>query len=286
MPDRGPAPLKFARPDAPCGEGRACPLCDSPRTAFFHAWSDFQVRRCADCGFAYIDPEAWTDPYTQADYYTPAAFDDIRPGQPHLRRRVADLRRYVPRGRTLDVGCGRGEVSLLLAEAGFAAEGIDESPCAIEHLQARFPHIQWHCGSVLERVDELGTFDAVTLYHVLEHLRRPREAVARLRRLLRPGGLLVVEVPNAGGLKARLKGPRWHYYRRHHLSYFRAEHLVRLAELAGLAVVEMKGFYHSSFPQQVWWKDWIKGALAGVGFQDVVTLFARNPGGHGPAPLV
>ena len=60
-----------------------------------------------------------------------------------------------PRGRVLDIGCGKGEFAILMQEAGFDVEAIDESQLAIGALGRLRPEVKWHCGNVLEHIDEL-----------------------------------------------------------------------------------------------------------------------------------
>jgi hypothetical protein len=87
----------------------------------------------------------------------------------------------------------------------------------------------------------------------------------------------VIEVPNAGGLHARLLGRRWHYYNVDHVGYYRLEHLKKLAGDLGLALLDARGYNHFSYPQGNAFKDAVKGALAGVGFEDVVSVFLQAP---------
>ena len=120
-------------------------------------------------------------------------------------------------------------------------------------------------------------YDVIVSNHVLEHIPNPRAALATVKALANPGALVVVEVPNAGGWEARLKGRRWHYYKVDHVNYFRPPHLKRLAQQCGLEVVGLKGYQHFSYPQDVLWKDAVKGLLGWLGFQDVISVFLRVP---------
>ena len=195
---------------------------------------------------------------------------------PHVLRRVRDILRFnQPSGRALDVGCGKGEVACALAQTGFESTGLDMKARVIKYLQQHQPAIRWMAATT-DELEGLGEqFDVITLYHVLEHVSKPVECLSNIKRLLRPGGLLVVEVPNVGGWKERLKGHRWDYYKVDHVNYFRPSDLVRTADQAGLKVVGMRGYYHFSHPQDVLWKDLLKGALAAIGFKDVMSVFLR-----------
>ena len=106
-------------------------------------------------------------------------------------------------GRLLDVGSGRGDVLVAAREAGWEATGIDLSPSFADFAERR-------SGAEVRRVaiDRCGfpdgSFDAVILAAVLEHLYDPDATVREIARVLRPGGAFFVDVPNEAGLYFRL----------------------------------------------------------------------------------
>ena len=106
-------------------------------------------------------------------------------------------------GRVLDLGCGRGELLLMLREAGVEAVGIEGDPAVVEATRRR--GLEVIEGDVLEALrgqpDE--SRDAVTAIHLFEHLEPTHLAVviAEVRRVLSPGGLFIVECPNPTSLR-------------------------------------------------------------------------------------
>ncbi len=122
---------------------------------------------------------------------------------------------------------------------------------------------------------KLGDFDVVSLYHVLEHLPNPLEAMRIIIKSVRPGGIVVIEVPNVRGLTARLKGSHWHYYLNHHVNYFGPSDLVRMSAVINCQVLEVRGDYDFTYPIGLKWKVAIKSVLRSIGFRDVVTLVMR-----------
>jgi SAM-dependent methyltransferase len=127
------------------------------------------------------------------------------------RHRLAMLRRSgaAPPGRLLDVGAGRGRFVAAAKAAGWDARGIEPSARGVDGARA--------LGIELERagiddadVDE-ASLDAAVLWHVLEHLDDPGGALARIATWLRPGGVLLVGVPNLASVQARIGGPRWYH---------------------------------------------------------------------------
>src|SRR5262249_57535140 len=110
-------------------------------------------------------------------------------------------------GRYLDVGCGSGGALGVARALGWRVAGIEMDDAAA--AKARRFTDELHVGDVLTAPFAPGRFDVVTAFHVLEHVPDPVAAARRMLDWLAPGGLLIVEVPNAGGLGARLFGGAW-----------------------------------------------------------------------------
>lgn len=134
----------------------------------------------------------------------PRLLDVFRGDEAEIAHR---LDRYLPELRVsepvLDLGCGRGELLLLLRETGVAASGVEGDPALAAAAGRR--GLEVRCGDVLEVVRTLpdGSRGAVTALHLMEHL-GPATLLALLAevwRVLRPGGLLVAECPNPGTLR-------------------------------------------------------------------------------------
>jgi O-antigen chain-terminating methyltransferase len=104
--------------------------------------------------------------------------------------------------RLVDVGPGRGEWLALLAEAGLPAVGVDDNLPMVEHLRGRGLDVVHADGTAHLESVEPGSLDAVTAFHVVEHLDLDAllALLAAARRALRPGGLLVAETPNPTNL--------------------------------------------------------------------------------------
>lgn len=254
----------------------SCPICASTAATPFARWPDFSVQDCRSCGFRFVDTSAPAYPEDAQRAHDEADIGPLRPWLPHIQRRVADVLRYKrPPGKVLDIGCGKGELTLALHEKGFVCTGIDLKARVIEQLQAQCPTVLWRRVLTADLAAMTERFDVLTMYHVLEHVSSPKEVLAGVKALANPGALIVIEVPNVGGWEARLKGRGWHYYKADHVGYFRRSDLQRLAADLDLTVLGIRGYQHFSYPQNVWWKDVIKGVLGRLGFQDVMSVFLR-----------
>jgi SAM-dependent methyltransferase len=137
--------------------------------------------------------------------------------------------RHARAGRLLDIACGVGYGTRLLADRGagrIEALGVDLSPEAIDYARARYGGERTRFLAADARTfDDPSRFDTIVSIETIEHLPRPADFVARLVRLLRPGGLLVASVPTTPSVDANP----------HHLHDFSARSFRRLLAPHGLA---------------------------------------------------
>jgi 2-polyprenyl-3-methyl-5-hydroxy-6-metoxy-1,4-benzoquinol methylase len=148
--------------------------------------------------------------------------------------RMRELR-DLPNGRLLDLGCGKGHFLSAARSAGWDAVGIDHSRAAAEAAK-RLYDIDIIVGDIADTALR-GPFDVVTMWHVLEHVPEPAAILERIRPILRPGGRLVVSVPNLESIQARAFGRHWfHLDRQHHVSHFTPTALQALLERCGYGV--------------------------------------------------
>lgn len=134
----------------------------------------------------------------------PLLVESFRGSEAEIRHR---LDRYLPllaeNAPVLDLGCGRGELLLMLREAGVEASGIEADPALV--AAARRRGLAVTAGDVLGDLSAMpdGTLGAATAIHLVEHLPLARlpGLLAQIRRLLRPGGVLVLELPDVHNLR-------------------------------------------------------------------------------------
>ena len=109
----------------------------------------------------------------------------------------------------LDIGCGSGTFLHLARQRGFDAHGMDVSEQAVAVARAQYD-LAVHCGDIGSDLWQARAFDFITMFHVLEHLPDPRQALDYAHGLLKPDGSLILQVPNAASLQARAFGARWY----------------------------------------------------------------------------
>jgi 2-polyprenyl-3-methyl-5-hydroxy-6-metoxy-1,4-benzoquinol methylase len=132
---------------------------------------------------------------------------------PGFRRSVDSKYRYLPRAfkggqrRVLDIGCGNGEWLLLAREAGWTAVGSDPDPVAQAGVAELGLEVRQGGAEAWE--DQPGSFDAISMSHVIEHVHDPVDTLRRAFEMLRPGGQLFIECPNVDALGHSIYGANW-----------------------------------------------------------------------------
>lgn len=140
--------------------------------------------------------------------------------------------------RVLDVGCGGGASLYHLLREGWQLCGLEPDRACVERLRGALG-IDVRQGVLRDRLFD-PPFDVVTMIHVLEHVPDPVADAAEVRRLLRPGGIFIVEVPSADSYGFALLRERWPGLDLpRHLNHFTAAALRRLLERSGFRVRAM-----------------------------------------------
>jgi SAM-dependent methyltransferase len=242
------------------GEGTpSCPACGAAGgpallhgpDRFVGGPGEFSVVRCSECALAFtwprLEPEDF-GVYYPDDYQAYQDTDERETASPRRRAgarldrlRLATIIRLGPYrplasltpGRLLDVGCGAGQLAGAFARRGWSVSGVEPSQAACRLAAAR--QIDIFCGVLDDAPWVDGSFDAIVFNHSLEHIPSPQDAVDRAARLLRPGGVLAIAVPNFGCWQRRLFGDRWFPLDLpRHQQHFEAGTLRTLTQRAGL----------------------------------------------------
>lgn len=200
-----------------------------------------RLATCAGCGVTY-QPAAPTAETLATWYDYMGRVDEPERPPPVLEHRIHRiLDRFEPYRRTgklLDVGCGRGAITLVAADRGWAVSATEISSSCVARLR-RLLGPRLHEGSLHDAPFEVGTFDVVLMVEVLEHLDEPASYLRRARELLRPGGLLFVTTPNFRGISGRLLDGRWRVIADEHLTYYDRTSLARFLKACGFVGVRV-----------------------------------------------
>lgn len=267
---RAPSPhsaRKAQSTNAPAERATAaipCAVCGATSTAplFRPAASPGPVVRCTQCSMVFVSPRLRTaslifdgeqfaedplrtsaNPNDLVGHWEAAHLVSALAHRDVLRRNhraaLDRIARYArPPGRLLDFGCGFGFFLDSARTAGWDVAGIDPLPGHGAYARGALG-LNVITDTLRPDSFEPRSFDVITALQVFEHLPDPRAELAALRRLLRPGGIIAIEVPNIEAPLVRLFGPRHRHFVADHLWFFSPGTLSRLLEDAGLSVLDV-----------------------------------------------
>ncbi len=191
----------------------------------------FRYSRCARCGVVFLNPRpeeaAFAVFYPNGRYFSLRKIDTTsastrmrrflyrlyfyaKNDRPFLREMLRPMNHFsrgtlvTPGARLLDIGCGSGQFLHEMKQFGVDARGVDP------HHRNEENDTTIYTGNLADAGFEAGSFDLVTMNHVLEHIADPHQILDEVRRLLKDDGLFIIAVPNNGSLVARLFGKNWY----------------------------------------------------------------------------
>jgi SAM-dependent methyltransferase len=208
------------------------------------------VVECAGCGLVRLEPvpEELGRFYPKNYWFKPGTSLAARLEEYYRRLLIRDHVAFVEAalrdagGPVLDVGCGGGLFLGMLQERGARVLGLDNSAEAARAAWAQ-NRVTVLLGDLLQMPLANGSCGVVTMFHVLEHLPDPAGFLRAAKELMRPGGRLVVQVPNLDCWQYRLLGRNWNGVDvPRHLTDFRARDLEKLLGHCGFRVRRRKFF--------------------------------------------
>lgn len=140
--------------------------------------------------------------------------------------------------KLLEIGCGSGDQLKFLQRLGWNVEGLDLDPVATEIATSR--GLRVYTGSLEKQYFSSQKFDVIVSSHVIEHVHDPVSLLRECRRILNPGGKLIIVTPNTTSLFHKWFGSNWlHLDSPRHLHLFNSASLRRAAEAADLSICKI-----------------------------------------------
>ena len=226
-----------------------CPRCGADDARFRYRLEVSSIVSCRACGQSYVDPrvssvdlerklQQWAEQDVVDDERLCSAFE---PGSlQYYARFLTWMTRYAsgPGRRLLDIGCSTGAFLTVAREAGWQVQGVEIGRASATYARDVLG-LDVRRGSLYEVDAPPSSFDGVAMIEVIEHLEHPRLALDRVRRLLKPDGVLLVTTPNFDSLYRRLFGSRWWVINceDEHIVLFNLTTLVGMLDDAGFDVL-------------------------------------------------
>jgi 2-polyprenyl-3-methyl-5-hydroxy-6-metoxy-1,4-benzoquinol methylase len=261
-----------------------CNICgshDYKRLHYFAEWNlarepvkDVSIVRCLSCGVRRRMPSLIDD--YEKEYHAPY----VEQGQaihPHQLSHFADLmtarlRQFNQAGvRFLDVGCSTGRALRLATTIGFDAVGVDYSKWAADY--SRQLGFETRHGSLLGQWDEREVFEVIHCSHTIEHVPDPIAYIAEMYRLLKPGGQLMLAMPNYASVPRVMLGEKWPTWcLDSHLWQFTASQMRSILRRAGFTIFSCRTLHGYTPDSRL--KKKLLDLAASLGFGDGCNIVA------------
>jgi len=225
----------------------ACPICRlGDNVSFRFLKNGYNIYRCDDCNLLFVYPQPSPDELLRIydnsyfkrgnKYLTMNETESRSRNLDNDKRKIDVIKKHKETGKLLDVGCAMGDFLYLARQEGFDVAGVEISTSCTDYVKNKLG-IDVHSGDLLSAQLPSNTYDVVTLWDVIEHLRNPAETLNETYRILRPGGILCFSTGDIDSFYARIMGRFWHLLTPpQHLFYFSAKSIKKILDRCGLAI--------------------------------------------------
>lgn len=151
------------------------------------------------------------------------------------------IKNYISSGKVLDVGCATGEFLSVARKFGYDVEGLELSRWSSSIASKKGIKI------FRERLNSLAKkfsdrYEVITLFGVIEHFENPLEEMSYIKKLLKPGGLLVIWTGDVNSLPSKILGKSWWYWQGQHIQYFTEKSLNLLSKKFGIRHISTRTY--------------------------------------------
>lgn len=243
-----------------------CPVCNSGHivaklTAKDHTVSQelFAIWHCNDCSFRFTQDVPSQDaigPYYVSDNYVSHSdtkkglvnklYHAVRKRTLNGKRRLLTRETGMAKGELLDIGCGTGAFLHTMAAAGWNITGLEPDATARKNAIDLYNIHPQEPGKLFEL--PAATYNAITMWHVLEHVHELHAYIKQLSALLAPGGKIFIAVPNYTSADAAIYKENWAAWDvPRHLYHFSPQSMEQLLAAHQLKLISCKPMWYDSF---------------------------------------
>lgn len=229
------------------GLNTKCSLCGSDNIKLLYKKGDFNILKCNSCRFIFNDRWNILSDEIRFDSEKSLNVDKVKTRfneekvlyYERFRKELLGISRFKKIGKILDIGCGYGYFLELAKKEGWETRGIDCDKSAVEFCK-EFLSLEVTCGKLDEKQYPEKHFDVVTLFHALEHIPDFQQTISKVKKIIKPHGLIVIDVPNVNDLRRVLLRQDWAMFKEEHLWYFSVPTIRLLLERYGFRILEIR----------------------------------------------
>lgn len=227
----------------------SCMLCNTSDFRVIHQKKQWQYRRCLNCDLVSLYPRPTPREFRGSyDHYLPMGCADIREWKKMMQPVVdksadlIELQSKTGKGKLLDIGCAYGFFLKEMALRGWQVQGIEISRTGRQYAKNRL-NLEVYSEPLENLALPQKAFDVVTLFYVIEHVLDPLALLKAVKRILKPGGLVLLRWPHTTPI-VRILGPLSRkldlYHTPYHIHDFSPKTIMRLLELSDFEAIETR----------------------------------------------
>lgn len=222
-----------------------CVLCGARTLSLWFQGKEEVWNSCDRCGLRFVNPwpvvpakTLYTDIFdTPVDTsHTP----DTRGTELEQSFEYAVLHLRSGGNRLLDVGCHNGSFLVRMRQRGWEVVGIDASIKPVEYAR-RVHRLKVYHGGVEDLPLDIGCFDMITIWEIVEHMTTPLKSLETVKRLLSPGGIVAISMPNGRSWVANAAKEAWEkIYRKDHIALYSPKTVRYLGKMLSLETCQVR----------------------------------------------
>ena len=225
----------------------SCILCKASSFHIVHRKDHWQYLRCRNCNLVSVHPRPTPQEVTRHyEDYLPTQSKEIEQWKSMMRVVIAQSANLIEsriktgKGRLLDIGCGYGFFLQEMKSRGWEVSGIEISEVGREYTRDKWA-IPMHSQPLEDLALSSNLFDVITLFYVIEHIIDPLALLKEAKRILKPGGLVLLRWPHSTPI-VKMLGPLSRkldlYHTPYHLYDFSPKTIKMLLSLSGFEKIE------------------------------------------------
>lgn len=267
-----------------------CPYCQSKSSIYFHSkdfnrnitQETFDHYLCSKCNLIFIEPI----PLKLADYYpgdyhsVPESSDYLETNSAHESYKIEIVQNYASKGKLLEIGPSYGSFTYLAKKAGFEVDAIEMNIQCCQFLNEVIGVNAINSDNPISALQQLKSYDVITLWHVLEHLPDPWATLDAICTKLSSGGILVLSTPNPSAFQFKIMGRYWpHIDAPRHLMLIPMSLLVEKMNMQGMEVELITTSDQGSIVCNIFgWETFFKNFSSEFRFKKILRLIGRMVG--------